>query len=128
MSCEKYKSTLIEAAVSGGESPRVTGLRTHVESCAACAADLSQQRALVDAMEVNLHRQMNAPVPAGMLRRLEAHLAQQPQKMRKPRLTLIFASTVATLAIAAVVVLLLPHKGARTVDVKRTIPPAANFV
>ena len=47
--------------------------------------------------------------PAAMLQRFEAHLAQQPQPKRAPRLTQIFVGTFATLAAAALILIFLPH-------------------
>jgi hypothetical protein len=126
MLCEKYKLALIEAAVTGAvPSPAI---RKHVESCALCAAEFARQRSLIAAIDTNLHRQMNAPVPASMLHRLEAHLARQPQPKRTPRFAQIFAGALATLAVAATVVLMLPRQGAKTIDVKQIAPPTHNFV
>ena len=99
MLCEKYKPALIEAAVTGADLP--SAVRAHAESCGRCTAELAQQRSLVAAIDATLHRQMNAPVSAAMLQRLQAHLAQQPQPKRAPRLAQIFAGTLATLAVAA---------------------------
>jgi hypothetical protein len=94
MLCEKYKPALIEAAVSGAElEPAV---RAHAESCANCAAELAQQRSLVDAIDASLHRQMNASIPAATLQRLGAHIAQQ-----KPRRSLNLRWLYATAALAA---------------------------
>jgi anti-sigma factor RsiW len=107
MLCEKYKPALIEAAITGSEP--APAIRAHVGACPSCAAELAQQRSLVAAIDKNLHRQMNASVPAAMLQRFEAHLAQQPQPKRAPRLTQIFVGTFATLAAAALILIFLPH-------------------
>lgn len=109
MLCEKYKPALIEAATTGAKP--APAVRAHADSCASCAAALAQQRQLVAAIDASLHRQMNAPVPAAMLQRIEAHIAQQPQPKRTPRFAQIFAGAVATLAIAGVVLFIVPrHK------------------
>ncbi len=79
MLCEKYKPTLIEAAITGADLPPV--VRAHADSCAHCAAELTQQRQLLAAIDANLHRQMNAPVPASMLHRLETRIMQEPQSL-----------------------------------------------
>jgi anti-sigma factor RsiW len=107
MLCEKYKPALIEAAVTGEELTPV--IRAHVAACPSCAAELAQQRSLIAAIDTNLHRQMNAPVPAAMLQRFEARLAQQPQPKRTPRLSQILAGTFATLITAALILMFLPH-------------------
>jgi anti-sigma factor RsiW len=103
MSCEKYKAALIEAAAS---SEKTSGdLRAHVDSCASCTAELAGQRSLIAALDANLHRQMNAPVPAAMLLRLEARLAQEPQSppARSPKFSWLY--TAATFATAAGLIL-----------------------
>jgi anti-sigma factor RsiW len=105
MSCEKYKSALIEAAADGAElTPE---LRSHVATCPSCAAELADQRSLVASIDANLHRQMNAPVPAAMLQRFEAQLVQQPRPKRTLRLTQIVAGTIGMLAAAAIVLVFL---------------------
>jgi hypothetical protein len=107
MPCENYKPALIEAAINGAEP--TPAVRAHAEACPSCAAELAQQRSLIAALDANLHHQMNAPIPAPILRRLEAHLAQQPQPKRPPRFTQIFAATLATLATAAIILVFLSH-------------------
>lgn len=100
MLCEKYKDALIEAAVGGAElAPTVS---EHVESCAKCAAELAQQRSLLAAIDNGLRREMNAPVPATMLQRMESQLAQQ----KPPRaLNLSWLYSAAALATAAAMIL-----------------------
>jgi hypothetical protein len=127
MLCEKYKPTLIEAAVSDADLP--PAVRAHAESCATCAAELTQQRSLVAAIDANLHRQMNAPIPAATLHRLEAHFAQQPQPKRKPRFAQIFAATLTTLAVAtALFLVFLSHWNVETLgpSTKTNIAPSYN--
>lgn len=120
MLCEKHKHALIEAAVTGGElAPRV---RAHVEDCANCAAELRQQRSLVAAIDTNVSRQMNVPVPAAVLQRVEAHLAQQPQPKRTPRFAQLFAGALATLVVAATVLIMLPRRQPRIDEAKQVGP------
>lgn len=119
MSCEKYKSALIEAAVAGAEVS--TAVRKHVTACPSCAAEFAQQQSLIAAIDTNLHVQMRAPVPAATLQRLEAHLAQQPQPKRTPRFTQIFAGAFAALAIAAVVFLMIPRHKSQIDDAKQIV-------
>lgn len=123
MLCEKYKDALIEAAVTGGEiAPAV---REHVEACANCADELAQQRSLVGAIDASVSRQMNAPVPAAMLRRLDAHLAQQPQAKQTPRFVQIFAGAVATFLVAAAVFIMLARHKPRIDEARRVGPDSA---
>ncbi|MBV9888581.1 MAG: hypothetical protein JO119_18710 [Acidobacteria bacterium] len=127
MLCEEYKPALIEAAISGAQL--APAIRTHVVGCPLCAAELAQQRSLVAAINANLHRQMNAPVPAAMLQRFEAHLAQHPQPKRAPRFAQVFAGALATLAFAAIIVLLLPRHRSPGNNTKLVAPqPTENGV
>jgi hypothetical protein len=120
MLCEKYKEALIEAAVSGDElAPDVSA---HVTACTSCASELTQQRSLVAAIDGNVSRQMNAAVPAAMLRRLDARLAQQPQPKRTPRFAQIFAGSLATLLVAATVFIVIARHNMRVDDAKRIGP------
>jgi hypothetical protein len=114
MLCEKYKLALIESAVSGREL--APAIHMHVAGCSSCAAELAQQQSLAAAIDANLRRQMNAPVPASMLQRFEAHLAQQPQPTRTPRLAQIFAGAFATLAAALILVALSSHWKIETLE------------
>ena len=107
MSCEKYQAALIEAAVTTDDMP--PAVRAHAAACPSCAAELAQQRSLIAAIDENLHRTMKAAVPAAMLQRLEARIAQQPQPQRTSRFVQIFAGALATLATAAMILFALPH-------------------
>jgi hypothetical protein len=102
MSCEKYKAALIDSAVTGAEP--TPEFRSHVAACTSCAAVLAEQRSLIAAIDANLHRTMNAPVPAAMVHRLEARLAQQipPRSLNLRRLyaTAALAVSAATIFFA----------------------------
>jgi hypothetical protein len=114
MSCEKYKAAIIESAARDAKTSGA--LHAHVDSCVSCADELARQRSLIAAIDGSLHRRMNAPVSAAMLQRFEAHLAQQPQPKRTPRLTQIFAGTLATLATAAIILVFLSHRKINTLE------------
>lgn len=106
MSCEKYSSALIEAAITGAElTPEV---RSHVAACTLCTAALAQQRLLAAAIDANLHRQTNAPVPAATLQRIEVRLAQESSLApgRAPRLHWLYVTATLATAAAAILVLL----------------------
>jgi hypothetical protein len=108
MSCEKYKAALIDSAVTGAEP--TPEFRSHVAACTSCAAVLAEQRSLIAAIDANLHRQMNAPVPAAMLHRLEARLAQQtaPAPVQSLRLRWLYA-TAALATTVAIILFAVPH-------------------
>jgi hypothetical protein len=105
MLCEKYKPALIEAAITGAEL--APAIHAHVAACPSCAAELTQQRSLVAAIDANLHHQMNAPVPAAMLQRFEARIAQQTPS-RSLNLRWLYA-TAALAATVAVILLAVPR-------------------
>jgi anti-sigma factor RsiW len=126
MSCEKFKAALIDAAASNTEPQGA--LRSHVESCESCAAELAEQRALIAAIDGSLHRQMNAPVSAAMLQRLEVRLAHEPQPKRAPRFAQIFAGAFATLAVAAAIIVVLPRQGQQTRDAKQINSQSAPLI
>lgn len=102
MLCEKYKDALIEAGVRGPELAPV--VRAHIEACANCAAELAEHRSLVVSIDANLHRQMNASVPAAMLQRLEARLVREPQSLPPRSLKLRWLYTAAAFATAAALI------------------------
>ena len=129
MSCEKYQAALIEAAVTGDDMP--PAVRAHAAACPSCAAELAQQRSLIAAIDANLHRTMKAAVPAAMLQRLEARIAQQPQPQSTSRVVQIFAGALATLATAAMILLALPHlrahkSSSHTAALAQTAQPIAD--
>lgn len=156
MLCEKFKLALIEAALTGADVP--PALRAHAGACPSCAAELTHQRALIAAIDSNLHRQMNAPVPAAMFHRFEARLAQEPQPLpsRSLRFTWLYAAAAFAIT-AALIVFALPklhthksnpqtvaltpfvplqsaqpvandHPQARTVSLKPAVQPATRSI
>ena len=109
MSCEKFQAALIAAAASGAESspdPRAHAAFEHAKSCAYCAAELAQQRSLLAAIDTNLHRQMNSPVPLATLHRFEARLAQEPPSVPSRSLKFSWFYSAAAFATAAALILI----------------------
>lgn len=80
MSCQHYKDALIEAAASGAETQ--SGLRTHLDACAACHAAFEQEQALFASIEASLHVTANAEVPASLLPRVRARLDDEAAPRR----------------------------------------------
>jgi hypothetical protein len=125
MLCEKYKNALIDAAISGDELG--PGVGAHVKSCAACEAELAEQRALAMAIDSNVSRRMNAPVPVAVLQRIEAHAAPQTTLTPVRSLRLQWLSAGAGLAaITAVMLLVFPHL--RSPNVKLPTNTASQMV
>jgi hypothetical protein len=57
MSCERYKTVIVEAAASGEVGPP---LRLHLEGCAECRAALADEQSLFSAIDASLSQRMNA--------------------------------------------------------------------
>jgi hypothetical protein len=98
---------LIDSAVTGAEP--TPEFRSHVAACTSCAADLAEQRSLIAAIDANLQRQMNAPIPAATLQRFEARLAQQTTQPPARPLRLRWLYAPAAMAAAASIILLVSH-------------------
>jgi hypothetical protein len=101
MPCEKYQEALIDLAVCGAEPVGV--VRSHLDSCALCGACLNQQQMLLSTIDSGLRQTINAPLPASLLQRFEARLAQEALPNRAPNLRWLCAG--AALATAAVFIL-----------------------
>ena len=100
MSCEKYKPDLIEAAITGAEP--APAIREHIESCARCADEITQQRSLIAAIDASVHQSVNAPLTPALLQRFEARLAQE-NPPRSLNLSWLYAA--AALATASALIL-----------------------
>jgi len=100
MPCEHYQNALIEAAASGGEPQGE--LRAHFANCAACRTAFAQEQSLFSSIDTGLRATANAEVPASLLQRVRAHLADEAAPSRSWR----FSSFVLAGAVAMVVALL----------------------
>jgi hypothetical protein len=75
MPCEKYQEVLIDLAASGAEPVGV--VRSHLDGCGSCRSYLKEQQMLLAAIDSGVRQTINAPVPASLLQRFGARLAQQ---------------------------------------------------
>ena len=106
MPCEKYQEVLIDLAASGAEPVGV--VRSHLDGCAPCRTYLKEQETLLAAVDSGVRQTVNAPVPASLLQRFGARLAQQTAPRHSQSARWIYAG--AALAAAAILVLfLLPN-------------------
>jgi hypothetical protein len=106
MSCEKYQEVLIDLAASGAEPVGV--VRSHLDGCAPCRTYLKEQQTLLAAVDSGVRQTVNAPVPASLLQRFGARLAQQTAPRHSQSARWMYAG--AALAAAATLVLfLLPN-------------------
>jgi len=108
MPCEHYQNALVEAAASG-TAPQGE-LRAHVAACAACRAAFAQEQSLFSSMDEGLRAAANPEVPASLLPRVRARLADEAAPIRSWRFpSLVFAG-----GAAMVVALLIARAAWRT--------------
>src|SRR6266849_5604380 len=98
MPCEPYQNALIEAAASDSEPQGE--LRAHLAACAACRTAFAQEQSLFSSMAEGLHAAATPEVPASLLPRVRARLADEPAPRRMWAQPLIFAAASAALAFA----------------------------
>jgi hypothetical protein len=106
MPCEKYQDALIDLAASGAEPVGV--VRSHLGGCAPCRTYLKEQQTLLAIVDSGVRQTVNAPVPASLLQRFGARLAQQTAPRQSQSARGMYAG--AALGAAAMLVLfLLPN-------------------
>jgi hypothetical protein len=69
MSCERYKTVIVEAAAAGEVGPP---LRLHLEDCAACRAAFADEQSLFSAIDASLSQRMNASPSPQFLPRIRS--------------------------------------------------------
>jgi len=106
MPCEPYQNALIEAAASGSEPQGE--LRAHLAACAACRTAFAQEQSLFSSMDEGLHAAANADVPASLLPRVRARLAEEAATRRMWAQPMIFA-TASVALVFAIFLVVRPH-------------------
>src|ERR1700674_5663997 len=119
MPCEYYQNALIEAAASGVEPQGE--LRTHLATCAACRTAFAQEQSLFSSIDRGLHVTANAEVPASLLPRVRARLADVAVPRRMWTQPMIFAAASAALAFA-IFLFVRPHHTRPDNQAKQTPP------
>jgi hypothetical protein len=76
MPCEPYQDALVEAAASGAEPQGE--LRAHLAACPACRAAFVQEQSLFSTIDTSLHAAVNVEIPASLLPRVRASIAEEP--------------------------------------------------
>lgn len=102
MPCEPYQNALIEAAATGLE-PKV-GLRAHLAACAACRTAFAQEESLFSSIDQGLRAAANADVPASLLPRVRARLADEvapSRSWRSPSFVLAGAAAMVVVLLVA---------------------------
>ncbi|MGH9675763.1 MAG: hypothetical protein ACRD36_01565, partial [Candidatus Acidiferrum sp.] len=96
MPCEHYKDALTETAVIGAEPQGE--FRAHLAVCAPCRAAFAAEQSLFYSIDIGLHANANADVPATLLPRVRARLSEESSPDRSwgsVRLVLAVAATMA---------------------------------
>jgi anti-sigma factor RsiW len=77
--CEAMSDELIEVALG---RPASEALRTHLEECSACAAELERQRALAGRMDAAVNALVRSQPPSRLLASIAARARNTPQTQR----------------------------------------------
>ena len=106
MPCEPYQNALIEAAASGAVPQGE--LRAHLAACAACRTAFAQEQSLFSSMDEGLRAAADAEIPASLLPRVRARLADEAAPRRSWTQPVIFAAASAAL-VFAIFLFVRPH-------------------
>jgi hypothetical protein len=129
MPCEHYQDAIIEAAASS-TAPQGE-LRAHVAACAACRAAFAQEQSLFSSMDEGLRAAASSEVPASLLPRVRARLAEEAAPRRMWTQPLIFAGASVALAFAIFLVVWPHHtrpdnQAKQTPQIPVSVTPEAN--
>jgi hypothetical protein len=80
MPCEPYKNALTEASATGAEPQNE--LHAHLAACPSCHAAFVEEQQLFTAITAGLHASANAEVPASLLPRVRACIAEEATSKR----------------------------------------------
>ena len=101
MPCEHYQNALIEAAATGFE-PKGE-LRAHLAACAACRTAFAQEQSLFFSVDEGLRAVANPEVPASLLPRVRARLADEAAPIRSRRFPTFVLAGAAVMVVALLV-------------------------
>ena len=104
MSCEKYQDALTDLAARGAEVVGV--VREHLNVCASCRSYLEQEQFLLKSIDSGIRSDVNAVLPAAVVQRLQARLAQESAFERRVLGRWIIAGAGAALVAAALALLI----------------------
>jgi hypothetical protein len=104
MPCEKYQDALTDLAAKGAEP--AGDVRAHLDSCVACSSYLEQERFLLKSIDSGIRSDVNAALPAAVVQRLQARLAQESAFERRVLRRWIFAGAGAAFVAAALALLI----------------------
>jgi anti-sigma factor RsiW len=120
MSCEGYRDKLI-AMLASGESAVASDVAMHLRACAECKKFYETQVSLFGAIESGVRAMVNETVPASLLPRVRAQIAETGVRRRMSNVSWGFA-TVAVAAVLAVSIGLLRRNPENTSKVSEPSP------
>jgi hypothetical protein len=109
MPCEKYQEALTDLAAKGAEP--AGEVRAHLDSCVACSSYMEQERFLLKSIDSGIRSDVNAALPAAVVQRLQARLAQESAFERRVLGRWIFAGAGAAFVAAALALLIVRPVG-----------------
>jgi hypothetical protein len=99
MPCEKYQDALIDLVAKDAE-PRGE-MRAHLDTCISCRSYFEQEQSLFASIDSCVLLSVNASLPAALVQRLQARVAQEPA----PRRQLFAAWVLASAAMTVIIIL-----------------------
>jgi hypothetical protein len=113
MACAEYKEKLIEAALDPwSDAVHEMQFVRHVETCAACRAELDRQRALYEQIEDGVAALVGVQAPAAIAARVRQEIAAEKNSFTFRNFGWLSAAAVAAIAVAFAVMMRVPHRSA----------------
>ena len=111
MACAEHKERLIEAALDpGSDAAHEMGFVRHVETCAACRAELDRQRALYEQIEDGVAAIVGVQAPAAIAARVRQEIASERAPAFVFRNWAWFGAAAMATAAIVVAMVLRPHQ------------------
>ena len=125
MPCEKYQDALTDLAAKGAEP--AGDVRAHLGVCASCCSYLTLEQLLFASIDSAVRSNINEPLPAALVQRLHARVAQESTLTRNwsPILAAGAIAVAATIVLGIVSVQYRFHQAPPQAGIRGTIADAA---
>jgi len=125
MPCEKYQDALTDLAARGAEVVGV--VREHLNVCASCRSYLEQEQFLFASIDSAVRSSINEPLPAALVQRLHARVAQESALTRNwsPILAARAIAIAASIVFGIITVQYRFHQTRPQAGIRRTVAVAA---
>jgi hypothetical protein len=125
MPCEEYQDALTDLAAKGAEP--AGEVRAHLGVCASCRSYLTLEKLLFASIDSAVRSNINEPLPAALVQRLHARVAQESTLRRNwsPILAATAIAIAATIVVGIVTVQYRFHQTRPQAGVRGTIAVAA---